>query len=381
MDTHASARRRPININTATAEQLCADVKGIGPALAERIVAHREAHGPFRELAELVGVKGIGPRLLEQLAEQLTVEERTDLAETGAAGPEPWPEVSSAAQELNVLPEAGTAALVPPAVAPQTPPTEPAAAQEPPSEAAPAPAGPPQTPEKESPMPKPTQAAQTLPPPSSPGPVPAVPQRSFWSGLVLVLLGGLAGVLLTLAVFALLSGTLNFASRREVDALSRNVNIMQANQEVTWQRLDQLTLRLERLEGTVSRLERLEPQVAALAEEVNRTQADLERLGKDLAAFKGETQQALQGLDERLGQMQRDLASVRERLEAVEESLAIVQERVRAFDTFFAALRDLLIALEGAPQPTVAAPTPTRQPTLPAPTATPLAIPSPTATR
>lgn len=380
MDAQSSSTRRPVHINTATAEEL-QGVKGIGPVLAGRIVGYREAHGPFRELAELMGVPGIGPRLLERLAEQLTVEEVPDLAETGAAAPEPWPEVSSAAQELNVLHEAG-ADLAPPAAA-AAPQLAPIAEAEttPAAEAATAPAGAPPKTEKEIPMAQPIPPAQKVPP--QPVPVAVAPQRSFWNGLVLVLLGGLAGVLLTLAVFALLSGTLNFASRREVDALSRNVNTMQANQEITWQRLDQLTTRLERLEGTVGRLERLEPQVAALGEELKSAQTALERLGKELAAFRGETQQALKGLDERLGQAERELGTAQKRLDAVEESLGIVQERVRAFDAFFVALRDLLIALEGLPQPTAIprVSTPTPQPTLPAPTVTPQATPTPTGTR
>ena len=33
----------------------------VGPALAERIIAHREANGPFRSLADLQAVQGIGP--------------------------------------------------------------------------------------------------------------------------------------------------------------------------------------------------------------------------------------------------------------------------------------------------------------------------------
>ncbi|MGH7699677.1 MAG: ComEA family DNA-binding protein, partial [Gemmatimonadales bacterium] len=37
----------------------------IGPALAQRIVAWRTAHGPFGGLARLDSVPGIGPKLLE----------------------------------------------------------------------------------------------------------------------------------------------------------------------------------------------------------------------------------------------------------------------------------------------------------------------------
>src|SRR5690606_20928295 len=43
----------------------------VGPALAARIVAHREEHGPFRSLAELDAVPGVGPALLGSLAPHL----------------------------------------------------------------------------------------------------------------------------------------------------------------------------------------------------------------------------------------------------------------------------------------------------------------------
>ena len=58
------AVRLPLDINTATADELCA-LKGVGPKLAERIVAFREAHGPFKTPASLEKVPGIGKKKLE----------------------------------------------------------------------------------------------------------------------------------------------------------------------------------------------------------------------------------------------------------------------------------------------------------------------------
>lgn len=57
---------RLVNINTASAAELEL-LPGIGPALAQRILDYRTAHGPFRSLADLDRVKGIGPRTLERL--------------------------------------------------------------------------------------------------------------------------------------------------------------------------------------------------------------------------------------------------------------------------------------------------------------------------
>ena len=56
----------PVNINTATAEEL-QTLPRIGPAMAQRIIAWREAHGGFRSVDELDAVPGIGPSMLENL--------------------------------------------------------------------------------------------------------------------------------------------------------------------------------------------------------------------------------------------------------------------------------------------------------------------------
>jgi competence ComEA-like helix-hairpin-helix protein len=45
---------------------------GIGPALAKRILADREANGPFRSPEALLRVPGIGPRTLERIRPYLT---------------------------------------------------------------------------------------------------------------------------------------------------------------------------------------------------------------------------------------------------------------------------------------------------------------------
>ncbi len=51
----------PIDINRADREALIA-LPGIGPVLAERIIAYREAHGPFKSVDDLTAIAGIGER-------------------------------------------------------------------------------------------------------------------------------------------------------------------------------------------------------------------------------------------------------------------------------------------------------------------------------
>lgn len=62
----------PINLNTATLTQLDS-LPGVGPVLAQRILDHRQRHGPFRSVGDLRQVDGIGEARYEQLKELVTV--------------------------------------------------------------------------------------------------------------------------------------------------------------------------------------------------------------------------------------------------------------------------------------------------------------------
>lgn len=62
----AGAGAGPVDLNSATVEQLDA-LPGVGPVLAARIVAWREAHGGFRSVDDLQQVPGIGARKFSDL--------------------------------------------------------------------------------------------------------------------------------------------------------------------------------------------------------------------------------------------------------------------------------------------------------------------------
>ena len=63
----------PVNINTADAKSLAANINGIGEKKAEAIVQYRKKHGPFKSADDLTNIKGIGPKLIEKNREVLLV--------------------------------------------------------------------------------------------------------------------------------------------------------------------------------------------------------------------------------------------------------------------------------------------------------------------
>jgi competence protein ComEA len=60
------------NINSADLDALIA-LPGIGPALARRIVEHREEHGPFSSVEQLIDIQGIGSRNIDEFRHLITV--------------------------------------------------------------------------------------------------------------------------------------------------------------------------------------------------------------------------------------------------------------------------------------------------------------------
>ena len=70
--TGAGGTTAPVDVNRASADQL-EELPGVGPAIAAAIVSHREQHGPFATVDDLVDVRGIGEAKLEQLRDHATV--------------------------------------------------------------------------------------------------------------------------------------------------------------------------------------------------------------------------------------------------------------------------------------------------------------------
>ena len=78
-----------VDLNTASAP-LLAHVSGLGPSLAEAIVAHRDDKGAFRSRKELLGVPRLGPRAFEQAAGFLRIRDGAEPLDASAVHPEAY---------------------------------------------------------------------------------------------------------------------------------------------------------------------------------------------------------------------------------------------------------------------------------------------------
>ncbi|HEX3318752.1 MAG TPA: ComEA family DNA-binding protein [Solirubrobacteraceae bacterium] len=70
--TAGAVPSRPVNLNTATAEQLDS-LDGVGPVMAQKIIAYRQQHGGFGSVNELDRIPGIGEKRMATLRDQVTV--------------------------------------------------------------------------------------------------------------------------------------------------------------------------------------------------------------------------------------------------------------------------------------------------------------------
>ena len=71
----------PVNVNSASAEEIAEALTGIGMSKAQAIVAYREANGSFVHVDELVNVKGIGVRTVDRNRGMILLQDGQEPAE------------------------------------------------------------------------------------------------------------------------------------------------------------------------------------------------------------------------------------------------------------------------------------------------------------
>lgn len=90
-----------VNLNTAS-KHLLTYISGLGPALAQNIVAYRQTHGPFRSREDLKKVPRMGEKAFEQCAGFLRIRGGDNPLDNTAVHPESYPIVEQMAHDLGV---------------------------------------------------------------------------------------------------------------------------------------------------------------------------------------------------------------------------------------------------------------------------------------
>jgi competence protein ComEA len=70
--TATATAAAPVNLNTATVEQL-ATIPGVGPRMAERIIDYRQKNGGFKKVEDLMNVSGVGEKSFLKMKPLITV--------------------------------------------------------------------------------------------------------------------------------------------------------------------------------------------------------------------------------------------------------------------------------------------------------------------
>ena len=90
-----------VDLNTAS-PALLTYVAGIGPKLAERIVAHRDENGPFANRKSILKVSGLGPKAFEQAAGFLRVRDGDEPLDASAIHPESYGVAKQVLKEVKL---------------------------------------------------------------------------------------------------------------------------------------------------------------------------------------------------------------------------------------------------------------------------------------
>jgi uncharacterized protein len=78
-----------VDLNMASAP-LLSHIAGLGPSLAQAIVTHRDANGPFASRKALLKVAGVGPKAFEQCAGFLRINDGTEPLDSSSVHPEAY---------------------------------------------------------------------------------------------------------------------------------------------------------------------------------------------------------------------------------------------------------------------------------------------------
>jgi competence ComEA-like helix-hairpin-helix protein len=290
-----------VDLNTATLDALM-DLPGVDEALAHRILAYREAQGPFQTPKDITNVPGIGQTAYERIADRLTIS---------------LPEVMPTREDEAEADEAeGETSITPP---PESPTSE-----EPTPELEPEPVAPP------SPPPVAMSAARTE---DTAGQPRVESERSLswlWVGLIGGGIGAVLGVIITLLILAGINGSLDYVSSQAITRMQNNAQNLETEMATLTDNLDEV----QEQQGTLTdALQAVQEQQVQVEEDVNLLRERIvawDELGARVEGNEAE----IEALQQRTEALVEDNVTLRDDLNAevtrLEQTLAEETEQVQA---------------------------------------------------
>jgi len=270
-----------VDLNTATVEMLSV-LPGIGEVMAKRIVAYRDAEGPFSMPEELMSVSGIGSSLYEQVADRVIVtlpeQMYPTVADTESGEGELLPAIEPPAEAV-----AGGERLLSVRAEPEPEPESEVALEarlddvtvsedaefvlpSPEGEAAAEPVAPePPSPSREEPASKPEKR-----------------QKGDYTWLWVALAGGFLGLIFSMLVLSGINGSLDMNHSRAVVAVRGDLEDITVRMDSLQGDVDGLRQRLDVLEGLTARMDKTEDAVAALQDDLDTLDSEAEALSQEV---------------------------------------------------------------------------------------------------
>jgi len=278
-----------VNLNTADLDEL-QKVPGVGPAMAERILAAR----PFTSIEDLHRVSGIGPSVIDRMRPYLSPPE-----EIGEPAPVEFQETETGIEAESIPAEIAEEESTEAELQMEEPEGEIAEAEIEIGEPA----------EMEIPEIQ-AEAAKPAPVPAAADSKAVTREQAIAVAFLVGFLALLLAIALNLGFLAMINGGLRYANPAQVEGLRRQVEGLNSQAEILQQDLGGLRTRVDKLEGLSGRVAEVEKVASQLRGEMDEATASIEQLSTTVA----ELSTTVEELQARTGRFENFLASLRELL-------------------------------------------------------------------